>query len=185
MLRTEPGSDRGKLGFKEAVLSNFDFLKSFGLKPKQAGPTFVRYESKTTFVDVYHGRSSFEMGIDVGRRDRPEKYSLGYLVSRAGKSAWDTEGFSRGTIFQVSSYEAVQRTAKEIAQLLKKYGSSSCVGIQLSMMNLKRQTGVHPRHTPVVKGWQSCGRKRRQHGLPKTMHGSWSYISRCILTLMR
>ena len=100
MFRTEPGKDREQLGFKDAVLSNFEFLHTYGLKPVKQEVTFVRYESDAVFTNVYHGGASFEIGVEIGRLDRPEKYGLGYLVSFAGKEAWEAEGFGRGTIFR-------------------------------------------------------------------------------------
>jgi hypothetical protein len=110
------------LGFKDAVLSAFDFLRSYGLKPVQEEVTFVRYESKAVFVNVYHGRASFEIGVEIGRFDRPEKYGLDYIVSWAGKQAWEAEGFGQSTMFQVSSREGVQRFVPKVADLVRKYG---------------------------------------------------------------
>jgi hypothetical protein len=42
MFRTEPGAGRQNLGFGEAVLANFGFLRSYGLKPVKEDTTFVR-----------------------------------------------------------------------------------------------------------------------------------------------
>jgi len=117
-----PGQNRWQLGFKDAVLSDFEFLSAYGLKPVQEEVTLVRYESDTVFVNVYHGRGSFEIGVEIGRRDRPEKYALDYVVSWAGKQAWETEGFDRGAMFQVSTREGVQTFVPKVAQLVKKYG---------------------------------------------------------------
>lgn len=119
----EPGPDRWKLGFKEAVLSCFDFLRSYGLQPVQEEATFVRYESNSVFIDIHHGRGSYEIGAEIGRLDRPEKYGLDYIVSRAGNTAWETEGFGKHTMFQVSSREGVQEFVPKVAELVKKYGA--------------------------------------------------------------
>ena len=122
MFRTEAGKDREQLCFKDAVLSNFGFLHTYGLKPVKQEVTFVRYESDAMFTNVYHGRGSFEVGVEIGRLDRPEKYGLDYLVSFAGKEAWEAEGFGRGTMFQVSTREGVQNIVPKVAALVKKYG---------------------------------------------------------------
>jgi len=122
MFKTDSGPDRERLRFEETVLASFDFLGSYGLKPKKKEPTFVRYESKKVFLNVYHGRSSFEIGLELGRRDRPERYGLGYIIASAGKAAWEAEGFGHGTMFQVSSREGVQQLVPKVAGLLKKYG---------------------------------------------------------------
>jgi hypothetical protein len=72
---------------------------------------------------VYHGRGSFEIGVEIGRLDRPEKYGLDYIVSWAGKQVWEAEGFGRGTMFQVSTREGVQNFVPKVAQLVNKYGA--------------------------------------------------------------
>jgi hypothetical protein len=122
LFETEPGPDRDRLRFVETVLASFEFLGSYGLKPKKTEVTWVRFESKSVFVEVYHGRASYEIGIDIGRRDRAERYGLDYIVFRAGEGAWSAEGFGRGTMFQVSSREGVQQFVPKVAELLKKYG---------------------------------------------------------------
>lgn len=123
MLRFQPGKDRWRLGFKDAVLANFKFLSEYGLKPVNREDTFVRYESKKVFANVYHGRGSYVIGVEIGRLDRPEKYGLGYIVSWAGKQVWEAEGFGRTTIFQVSTPEGVRNVVPKVAELTKRYGS--------------------------------------------------------------
>jgi hypothetical protein len=118
---TDAGVNREQLGFAKAVLGSFDFLRTYGLKPVEGSATFVRFESRDVFANVYHGRASYEIGVEVGIKARNEKYGLDYIVSRAG--AWEAEGFGRGTIFQVRSPEGVQRILVRVAELLKKYGT--------------------------------------------------------------
>lgn len=79
MIRFEPGTDRSKLGFKEAVSANFKFLRKFGFHRARAEATFIRYETvrfltkKKLFVNVYHGRGSYEMGVQIGPIDHEEQ----------------------------------------------------------------------------------------------------------------
>src|SRR5438876_572226 len=80
------------------------------------------YESDAVFVNVYHGRASFEIGVEIGRLDHPDKYGLTYIVSWAGKEAWEREGLDRHTMFQVSTREGVKEFVPKIAQLVGKYG---------------------------------------------------------------
>ncbi len=58
----------------------------------------------------------------VGRLDRPQKYGLDYIVSWAGKDAWEAEGFGRSTMFQVSNKEGVQNIVPKVARIVQKYG---------------------------------------------------------------
>lgn len=120
--QAEPGKGREKLGFREAVLSSFGFLRTYGLEPVMEDVTLVRYESDAVFVNVYHGRSSSVIGVEIGRLDRPEQYGLDYIVYWAGKQAWEAEGFGRCTMFQVSSREGVQKFVPKVAALVKRYG---------------------------------------------------------------
>ena len=128
MFSNEAGKDRWQLGFKEAVLSSFGFLRTYGLRPVEEDVTFVRYESDSVFVNIYHGRGSFEIGVEIGRLDRTEKYRLDYIISWAGEQAWDAEGFGRGTMFQVSSREGVQNMVPKVAELVKRYGDPFLLG---------------------------------------------------------
>lgn len=65
---TEPGPWRGRLGFAPAVHDAFGFLESeAGLRPGRADATFVRYEGARRFVNVFHGRASYALGVEVGR----------------------------------------------------------------------------------------------------------------------
>jgi hypothetical protein len=122
MFRADPGKDRGQLGFKDAVLSSFGFLHTYELNPVEEEVTFIRYESAVVFVNVYHGRGSFEIAVEIGRLDRTERYGLDYIVSWAGKQAWGSEGFGRGTMFQVSTRNGVRNIVPKVAELVKKYG---------------------------------------------------------------
>jgi hypothetical protein len=65
-ITTVPGPEREELRFKEVVLRAFAFLEQLGFRCTEAGPTFVRFESSDVFINIYHGRASFEVGVEVG-----------------------------------------------------------------------------------------------------------------------
>lgn len=74
MTCAEPNSDRSQLRFEEAAISAFAFLTSerYGFRCVVSESTIVRYESDTVGVTIYHGRSSYEIGCEIGllaRRD--------------------------------------------------------------------------------------------------------------------
>lgn len=121
MLNQDPSPERAKLGFKDTVLSTFEFLNEFGLRPVEEKTTFLRYESLQVFVNIYHGRASFELGVEVGRLTEPDqKVTLYEMVAWAG--AEKTEGFGQHVMFQVSSREGVKEFVPKLARLLEKYG---------------------------------------------------------------
>ncbi len=64
--RVEPGADRELLGFARAARSAFAFLEEFGFGVTAESSTFVRFESDAVFVNVFHGRGSYELGVEIG-----------------------------------------------------------------------------------------------------------------------
>lgn len=122
MLNKEPSPERAKLEFREAVLSNFQFLTKVGFRPVKEDMTLVRYESPDVFVNVYHGRSSFELGVEIGRRKGPShKLTLYDIVAWAG--AEKSEGVGQHVMFQVSSREGVQAFVPKLAKVVEKHAA--------------------------------------------------------------
>ncbi|HWY55443.1 MAG TPA: hypothetical protein VNZ03_13315 [Terriglobales bacterium] len=120
MLNKEPGPERAQLGFKDAVLSHFKFLSDFGLRPVEEKVTFVRYESPHVFVNIYHGRASYELGAEIGKVKEPEKKLHIFSVVRwAG--AEKVEGLGQHVMFQIGSREGVQEFVPKLAALVRKY----------------------------------------------------------------
>ena len=68
------------------------------------------------------GEGPLKSGLRSADWTDQKKYGLDYIVSWAGKQAWEAEGFGRGTMFQVSTLEGVQNIVPKVAQLVKKYG---------------------------------------------------------------
>jgi hypothetical protein len=87
--RTEPGVDRERLRFVDAVRSSFGFLERAGFVIVLELSTLVRYESASVFVVVFHGRGSYELGVEIGHRVEvdgqlvEEKFALADVVSLA------------------------------------------------------------------------------------------------------
>jgi hypothetical protein len=121
MLQIDPSPERSKLGFKDSVLDSFRFLGDLGFRPVQEKVTFVRYESPTVFVNIYHGRASFELGVEIGVLCEPtEQVTLYDIVAWA--DALKVEGFGQHVMFQVSSREGVQQFVPKLADLVRRYG---------------------------------------------------------------
>jgi hypothetical protein len=124
MFKTAPRPDRTQLGFTEAVLSAFDFLTSrYGFVIKRIEPTFVRYESANVFVNIYHGRASYELGVEVGRladdlSKEESAFSLADILDLT--KAHDKTGH---TILQASTPETVDKFVPMLAALVSKYAA--------------------------------------------------------------
>lgn len=69
---------QGRLGFITLALSAFAFLQRIGFEVVQREPSLVVFEDGNVFVNVYQGRSSYQVGLELGRLDdaRHHKYSL-------------------------------------------------------------------------------------------------------------
>jgi hypothetical protein len=54
---------RSNLRFQEAALESFRWLEEdYHYRLSEESSTFVRYEGPLGYVNVYHGRSSYEVG---------------------------------------------------------------------------------------------------------------------------
>jgi hypothetical protein len=87
---TAPGADRSQLGFATVAPEKFSFLLDLGFALVEVSDTLARYESDGRLVKVFHGRGSYELGVEVGR--------------------WiDVDGVSREQAFPLRDVVALQR----------------------------------------------------------------------------
>jgi hypothetical protein len=111
--------DRASLGFAEAVQAALEVVAlGDGLRLVEAGPTRVRYESDRVFLNIYHGRQSYEIGVEVGLLADGDSRKFGLpdvLAAVVGSS------YPGRTYFQASNAEAVTKCAGEIAALIDDY----------------------------------------------------------------
>jgi hypothetical protein len=126
MLHFKLGAERSKLGFKEAVLSSFTFLRGYGFSPVRAESTFVRYEAtrpssgKSLFLNVYHGRGSYELGVEIGLCDQDQAtLTLPLILEWAAREQRKEPG--QKAIFQVSTRDGVKRFVPKLAELVQKH----------------------------------------------------------------
>jgi hypothetical protein len=129
VLKTEEGGNRASLGFFEAVMSAFKFLvEEFSFTCVRQDVTFVRFESNCVFVNVYHGRASFELNVEIGELTTsgglPENpFTIGevfHLVNPAEATNYHP--------YQVHTAESVRKFVREIARLVKEYATPALIG---------------------------------------------------------
>lgn len=65
---TAAGRDREQLDFVGATRARFRFLVDLGFEEVRAEPTYIRFERADSFVEVFHGRASYELGVEFGRQ---------------------------------------------------------------------------------------------------------------------
>lgn len=65
--QTAVGPDREQLGFLGAARDRFAFLADRGFEEVAGNATYLRLERDGVFVEVFHGRASYELGVEFGR----------------------------------------------------------------------------------------------------------------------
>lgn len=163
MLKVNPGPEREQLGFRDAVVSSFKFLSAFGFHLVREESTFARYESQTVFVNVYHGRASYELGVEIGRlAEAEEKLTIYDVVAWA--NAEKVEGFGQHTMFQVSSREGVREFVPKLAELVKKYAG----------LLLRNEPNAYESVKEIRSLWASEGMKQmRLRNVRKEAEVAW------------
>lgn len=128
---TAPGAGRDQLGFLDAARSHFGFLKELGFTEKRAEPTYLRLEKGDAFVEVFHGRASFELGLEFGRRVRVDDDDVEqkfHLVDVVPVLAPDITFTARSatTKAQVARFvEELADTTKPVAERLEQGGGDA------------------------------------------------------------
>jgi hypothetical protein len=121
-------TDRERLGFVDAVCRSFEFLTTeFGFTIITQTPTMVRFEGDRAVVQVFHGRSSYVLGVEIGlkmlSRDGEIRYSLRELVA-LGENASDAVYGE----FQISSAAGLPALVEQLAELTKRVGIKALEG---------------------------------------------------------
>ncbi len=114
-------SDSTALAFAKCVTQAFSFLEErFGFSLVSAQATFVRYVSTQVFVNVYQGKKSYELNVEVGSLDslgrELQQFSLREIVS------YYRGDDGPGTHYQASDIESVRQIVPQLANLLITYG---------------------------------------------------------------
>lgn len=112
---SDPVIDRSFLRFAEEVRNRFAFLEEQSFCCVQSCDTYVRFESSRFAIDIYHGRLSYEIGLEIESLPEPESYSL-YAILRLV----DREHAERYRSFATHSVEGVSIGVCQLAEIFKK-----------------------------------------------------------------
>jgi hypothetical protein len=142
MLKTIPDPERARLDFPAAARASFAFLAELGFNLTTAEMTFVRYESPRVFVNVYHGRASYELNVEVGlRADTPSSpenpFSIGEIVEL------QSGGLRHFRPPQVTTADGVRKSTAQLAELVRDYAGEALRGdadffTRLSLLRVKK-----------------------------------------------
>jgi hypothetical protein len=113
---------RIQLGFTSEVLSSFHFLvEDYSFKSVKTDITFVRYESESIFINIYHGRKSYELGVEIGKLEKdPSVQEFGYTIGEI----MDFVGVRKDlkfTFFQSSNKDQIKILVRKLAEYVKIY----------------------------------------------------------------
>jgi hypothetical protein len=153
MLRTQISKERAGLGFREAAISAFAFLvKDFAFSCVQQQVTYVRYESNLVCVNVYHGRASFELNVEIGERVvggdiRENPFTIGEILHFVNPE--EAENYRP---YQVSTTESVPKFVNELARLVKEYAMSALMGDHDFFQRVSEIR--HQRSEELLRGWE-------------------------------
>jgi len=118
--------DYNYLKFPENVEDNFSFLeKEYDYVIKNREQTFVKYESNTIFINIFHDIVSTELVLEIGliKSGKIHGYGFGSLLRIS-----NPEEFNNFKYPMTSEFEEVKKGLAEFADLLKVYGKKALRG---------------------------------------------------------
>lgn len=125
----------GRLGFIDLALRAFSFLFDAGFRLARREEAFVRFESSEVFVNVYHGRSSYQVGLELGRAEQGDVYSLHELLTAM---APEEVGLAR---CQTSDPVVLSRCLIDLARVLQHHFRLLLAGDLTSFDRLRAAVG--------------------------------------------
>jgi hypothetical protein len=129
MLKSVSHFGRASLGFLEAATSEFMFLiEEYSFSCVKSDITYIRYESQRVFVNVYQGRASFELNVEIGERaisqDTQEaSFTIGDILYAVNPHV--AESYRP---YEATKPESVKKFVRELARLVKEYATPALLG---------------------------------------------------------
>ena len=121
--------------FQEMALELFRWLEDYGYCLAGENSTIVRYEGPLGHVNVYHGRSSHEIGVEVGPPgEQISSYSMSELIRL--KDGEEAKYYIDPT---VTSPQFIKSFISAQAQRLQVYGKRIFTGDNKVWHDLKQQ----------------------------------------------
>jgi hypothetical protein len=139
--------NRYRLGFARAVHSSFQFLLSeFGFAIVDEDATLVRFQSDGIVINVFHGRSSYELGVEFGLRVEQGKREFRYSL-RTILAVVDAAGTSGYKDLQTSSAELLPGYVANLAQVTRQFAPEVLRGDPEIFKRLMYQSWLEGRRT--------------------------------------
>ena len=107
--------DRKNYQFEMTTTENFEYLQKFGFVISNSLPTIVSYSKGDVVVNIFHGRSSYEVGLEACLD------GVGYSISEIIRLSDPTAAaeFRNST---ATSPESISTSIAQMADLMRRYG---------------------------------------------------------------
>ena len=106
-------NDRSRLRFADQVKTHFQFLNDHGFRLVSTSETLLRYESAISAINIYHGRQSYEIDLELEFHQARGTYSFSELLSLLNREA------ERPRKFASSTPEGAAEGVRALAALFK------------------------------------------------------------------
>lgn len=118
-MRSSATIERESLNFAEKAKAAFGFLTEFAYVVEYADATLVRYVGPHGKITIYHGRLSYEIGVEFSPENTTQSptYSLGLLIETLEENT-QYQNPCADTVESVESFLFIQ------ADRVRKYGDS-------------------------------------------------------------
>lgn len=136
-MAIERFTDRSLLRFAEEVKDRFSFLEGLGFHCVRSEATFVRFESPKAGINVYHGRHSFEIDLEIeSTPSATDAYSFSEILRLA-----DSKQAERYRNYATHTAQGVAEGVRQLAELFQRCIAAGILkGDQLfSRLKLQRE----------------------------------------------
>jgi hypothetical protein len=135
-MNTNYTIDRSLLRFTEEVKAHFAFLEAKGFRCTRSEVTLVRFESAELAIDIYHGRQSYEISLQIENVRESDSYSfLEILRLTHNEPAEQYRDYATHTV------EGVAEGVRRLAELFRKCVDSDILNDSELFFRLKQQRG--------------------------------------------
>jgi hypothetical protein len=115
MMNANYSADRTFLCFTAEVKSHFIFLEPLGFRCVKEGVTLVQYESSKLIINVYHGRQSYEIGLEIEDIQTSTNYSFSEILHLV-----DSKQSEQYRKYSTRLREGVAEGVRQLADLFRK-----------------------------------------------------------------
>jgi len=153
MLHWVPDPNRSSLGFVATVRAAFAFLEDdFGFSiARIEEPTFVRYESASGFVNVYHARGGYNIGAEIGRLVPFQGRRIEDLITLFEVAAADGNESDQNILAKPAQTQAdVAAGVAHAARLVRTYATGLLRGDDLALKKAKEYRTVANRRRAEI-----------------------------------